>query len=242
MRPAWISGALASVVLAAPWACKLGDVGLTMAIADGPIAADGRTAHPVTVCNTSDEPAAKVSVTLVASTGAWEHAASDEKDSLTFELGDGPETRCRTEPWIPPRDLGSVRFDAKVGSDVLDTLDRDLVMAAVTGLALRVTPNVLPGDAGITLKVGVDIATGGNGLPTNGTRVDVRVDGSDPVGIAAVADGPIIVGTRDSLDLVVASGARSIKLAAALDGADPPATTCRVVTALGSAPTLEACP
>jgi hypothetical protein len=117
-----------------------------------------------------------------------------------------------------------------------------LIVARVTQLAIRVDPNVLPAATGATLGVGVDITTEGGGDATNGTKVQINIEASDPLGIAAIEDGPIIVGSRETVNLLVAAAAKSIKLTATYDDrAGARVEACRIVTGLGGASTAGAC-
>lgn len=220
--------------------CSLAESALTLTVAEGALEADGATLHDVTVCNDSTQPVAKAAVTLLASAGEWAVATGENKRKLEVELSDTSSSRCRVEQWRPSREVGPVRFEAKVGETVV-SVDRVVVAARVKSLALTVTPPVFAADAGGTLKLGVDVATESGGLPSHGTKVVVQVLESDPVASAVVTDGPLVVGTRDTVDLLVGPTAKAVKLTATFDGPEGRRQACRVVQPLGATSALT-CP
>lgn len=180
-------------------------------------------------------------VTLLVSTGEWAVATGENRRSLGVELTDTATGRCRTEQWRPSRVGGPVRFEAKVGTETMASVDRQLVQARVKALTLLVTPPVFAVDAGGTLKVGVDIATEAGGLATLGTKVIVQLVDSEPVATAAVTDGPLIVGTKETVDLLVGTTAKSVKVTAMYEGPEGRREACRVVRPFGVA-TAFTCP
>lgn len=94
-----------------------------------------------------------------------------------------------------------------------------------------------------TSLVAVDLGVDGSGLATYGTKVRLDVASSDPAGVASIADGPIVVGTRDTLDLVVGEPAKTIELRATFDGGPGNViTTCRSIGVLGGAASDTSCP
>lgn len=213
--------------------CSLAESALTLTVAEGTLEADGTTLRDVTVCNDSTQPVPKVAVTLLASAGEWALATGENKRTLGVELTDSSTGRCRTEQWRPAKVAGAVRFEAKVGNAVV-SVDRVQVPARVKAVTLTVTPPVFAADAGGTLKVGVDFTLETGGLPSQGTKVVVQVAESDPVASAALTDGPLVVGTRDSVDLLVGPTAKSVKLTATYDGPEGRRQACRVVQPLGA--------
>lgn len=188
------------------------------------LVADGTTNHTVTVCSTGPSPA-DVAVTLAASSGRFPLAETSDEDTATFHLfpttdagvsDGGVESRCHEEPWEPSRAPGPVRFTVSAADMIVAERTFRTQATKVRRLRIRGEPNHLPDEGPGRIALSLDIEVASGGLPSLGTEVEVSVL-SDPPGAAAVADGPIVVGTRDGLVLAVAEGTERVRVTASAD-------------------------
>ena len=219
--------------------CSVGSSGLSLSAGDRPLVADGTSERAITVCNTSDEPAGQVTVTLRASCGSWARATGSDPRSIEVQLTSG--ATCVDEVWIPPTRPGAARFEAQVGDTVWIRENVEVVAARVEAIAIRAAPPVMSDTGTSSVGISIGFTTESGGDASEGTVVALKLIDSDPRGAAALDDGPIVVGKKDSLTLIAAEGTNSVQLQAQLRGSDDEVRDCRVISPLGTPATL-ACP
>jgi hypothetical protein len=220
-----------------PLACSIGSAGLTLSVGSDPLIADGTSARAITVCNSSDEPAASVTATLRASSGSWARATGSDKQQIEVQLTSG--AKCADEVWLPPTQPGPTRFEVQVGDTVQIREDATLIAATVDQIAVQASPPTLSTSGSSSIAISVGFTTASGGEPSDGTVVNLRLLDSDPLGAAALDDGPIVVGKKETLTLIAAEGTSSVRLQATLKDSTPVIQDCRVLSPLGAKPTLK---
>lgn len=228
----------AAILLSLLAGCTVDDAGLELVLrTTPPFQADGQSAIEVEVCNTAPEPASKVTVLLSATQGKWLRAPSDKPRDLTIDLS--PVAPCVIERWIPTTAPGAVRFEAKVGDAVLARVDSETTAAKIVAIAILADPVVLSSESNSSVTIRADLTTENGGKPSDGTRVQVRLAETDPIGAASIGDGPIVLGTKDSLTLSAAKGTRAVKLIATVQSDGEVLEACRVLRPLGQTSTTS---
>lgn len=232
-----MKSAFFGLALLLPLACSIGSAGLSLSLGSEPFIADGTSQRLVTVCNTSDEPAANVSATLHASSGSWARASGADSQSIEVQLTSG--AKCTDEVWLPPTQAGPARFEVQVGDTVEIRQNVTLLPAVVDDIAIRAAPARLSTSGSSSIEISIGFTTASGGEASEGTLVDVKVLESEPPDTATLEDGPIVVGKKDSLTLTAAPGTTGVRLQAKLKGSSGAVQTCRVLTQLGISTALS---